>query len=63
MKMLVDENCFVKYQKQRNEREDKNVGEIIVSIMIGGCLVVSGVAMNLVLWKEAKKIEKESDRK
>lgn len=35
------------------------MGEIIVSIAIGGCLVVSGIVMNLVLKKEAKRVEME----
>jgi len=39
------------------------MGEIIVSIMIGGCLVFAGIVMNLVLRKEVTKIEKECDRK
>ncbi len=32
------------------------MGEIIVSIVIGGCLVIAGIAMNIVLTKEEKQI-------
>lgn len=39
------------------------MGEIIVSIAIGGCLVISGIAMNLILRKEEKKIQKEMNKK
>ena len=31
------------------------MGEIIFSICIGGCLVVSGIVLNVVLGREAKK--------
>ena len=33
------------------------MGEIIVSIAIGGCLVVSGVLMNIYLKKEEKEMD------
>lgn len=32
------------------------MGEIIVSIAIGGCLVVAGVIMNVYLGREDKKV-------
>lgn len=32
------------------------MGEIIVSIAIGGCLVVAGVIMNVCLSREEKKV-------
>ena len=35
-----------------------NMGEIIISIVIGGCLVVSGIAMNVILHREAANEEK-----
>ena len=38
------------------------MGEIIVSIAIGGCLVISGIVMNSVLKTEAKKVEKENNQ-
>lgn len=34
------------------------MGEIIISIVIGGCLVVSGIAMNVILHMEAANEEK-----
>ncbi len=34
------------------------MGEIILSIAIGGCLVVAGVIMNVYLSREEKKIKK-----
>ena len=38
------------------------MGEIIVSILIGGCLIISGIGMNLALKREAKKLGKEDDQ-
>lgn len=35
------------------------MGEIILSIAIGGCLVAAGVIMNVYLGYEEKKISKE----
>ena len=37
------------------------MGEIIVSLLIGGFLVVSGIAMNVILGKEEKRWK--ADRK
>jgi len=37
---------------------NSNMGEIIISIVIGGCLVVSGIAMNVILHREAANEEK-----
>ena len=34
------------------------MGEVIVSVIIGGCLVVSGILMNLYLKREEKKLKK-----
>lgn len=39
------------------------MGEIIVSIVIGACLVVSGIIMICVLNKEQKNILKSNDNK
>jgi hypothetical protein len=38
------------------------MGEIIISIVIGGCLVVSGIAMNVILHREAASKEKEKKK-
>lgn len=37
------------------------MGEIIVSILIGSCLIVPGIIMTLALKKEARKMEREDD--
>lgn len=34
--------------------EEVIMGEIIVSVVIGGCLAVSGIVMNIILHKEEK---------
>lgn len=39
------------------------MGEIILSILVGGFLVVSGMIMNLTLEKELRKWKKEEDHK
>lgn len=39
------------------------MGEIIVSIVIGACLVISGISMICVLSKEQKNILKSNDNK
>lgn len=39
------------------------MGEIIVSIAIGGCLVISGIVMNLFLRKEEREVQKEMNKK
>ena len=38
------------------------MGEIIVSVIIGGCLIASGIGMILVLKNEANKVEKENNQ-
>lgn len=38
------------------------MGEIIFSIFIGGILAASGIAMNLILKKEEKKILSDKDK-
>lgn len=38
------------------------MGEIIFSIVIGGCLIVSGITMNVILRREAEKY-REEDKK
>ena len=37
------------------------MGEIILSIVIGSCLVVSGIILNVTLDKEAKKWQAEEE--
>lgn len=37
--------------------EEVIMGEIIVSVVIGGCLAVSGIVMNIILHKEEKIVE------
>ena len=37
------------------------MGEIIFSIIIGGCLIVSGISMNVILHREAKKCREEDE--
>lgn len=37
------------------------MGEIIISILIGSCLIVPGIVMILTLKNEEKKTEKEND--
>lgn len=42
------------------------MGEIILSLCIGGFLVISGILMNVMLWKEEKKLgldQKEKSQK
>lgn len=39
------------------------MGEIIFSICVGGFLVCSGIAMNLILLREEKAIRKEREKK
>lgn len=34
------------------------MGEIIFSLVIGACLIVTGVTLNLYLYKEQKKVKK-----
>lgn len=38
------------------------MGEIIFSLAIGGFLILSGIAMNVVLGMEARKWEQEKDK-
>lgn len=38
------------------------MGEIIVSVVIGGCLVVSGIVMIVVLGREEKQWKEKEDR-
>ena len=38
------------------------MGEIIISVVIGGCLVLSGIALNLALSREEKKWKAEEER-
>lgn len=37
------------------------MGEIIFSIIVGACLFFSGLLMNIILDKEAKKINKKKE--
>ena len=39
------------------------MGEIIFSILIGGILALSGIAMNAILKKEEKKIVSDREKK
>lgn len=39
------------------------MGEIIFSLCVGGFLAVSGIAMNLILRREEKKVLKEREKK
>ncbi len=39
------------------------MGEIIFSLCIGGFLAVSGIAMNLILRREERKVLKEREKK
>lgn len=39
------------------------MGEIIVSIVIGGCLVVSGIVLNVVLKREEAQWKREESMK
>lgn len=39
------------------------MGEIIVSLCIGGFLVIAGIMMNIILWKEEKKLSLDQKNK
>lgn len=39
------------------------MGEIIISILIGGFLVISGIFMNIILSKEEKRWKAEQSKK
>jgi hypothetical protein len=46
------------YPTNYSHREVSNMGEIIISILIGGCMFVAGVLLRVSLGKEAKKSAK-----
>ena len=43
------------------EMEDDTMGEILFSVVVGGCLIASGILMIFVLGKEEKKVRKDKE--